>query len=269
MKTIKLSIVAAATLILGLTSCKKDETTTPLTPVAEGNGTVSVELSHKFGMMNEQTLAIGTPVIHPMKGDTLTFSKFKYFISNVKFKKADGTYWTETESYHLVDLDKAESLKLSFKDLPAGTYTQMEYTMGVDSTRNVSGAQTGALAPTNDMYWTWKSGYIMLKAEGTYKDNKADKMFAFHLGGFSGAENIVTKRTMSFEGANALIITKDKSSTIAVEVNPGLLWHSSPSVKTLNMVHMAGDAAKLMALGEQGMGFFANLTKSFKVVSVK
>ena len=266
MKTIKLSIVAAATLILGLSSCKKEETTTP---VSTDKGTVSVELAHKFGMMNEQTLAIGTPVIHPMKGDTMTFSKFKYFISNVKFKKADGTYWTETESYHLVDLDKAESMKLTFNSLPAGTYTQMEYTMGVDSARNVSGAQTGALATTNDMYWSWKSGYIMLKAEGTYKDNKADKMFAFHLGGFSGAENIVTKRTMTFDGANVLTVTKDKTSTVAVEVNPGLLWHSAPSVKTLNMLMEPGTATKLMALGDGGMGFFANPMYSFQVKSVK
>ena len=268
MKKFKLTFAAVAALILGLTSCKKEETVTP-TPSAVGNGSVSVELSHKFGMMNEQTLAIGTPVIHPMKKDTLTFSKFKYFISNVKFKKADGTYWTESESYHLVDLATAESLKLSFKDLPAGTYTQMEYTIGVDSTRNVSGAQTGALATTNDMYWSWKSGYIMLKAEGTYKDNKADKMFAFHLGGFSGENNIVTKRTMVFEGANVLTIAKDKTSTIGVEVNPGLLWHSAPSVKTVNMIHKPGADAKLMALGESGMGFFANPMYSFKVVSVK
>lgn len=232
-------------------------------------GGISINLSHKFGFMNEQTLAIGSPVVHPMKSDTLTFSKFKYFISNVKFKNADGMYWTEGESYHLVDLAKPESLNLSFKDLPAGTYTQMEYTMGVDSARNVSGAQTGALSTTNDMYWSWKSGYIMLKAEGTYKDNKADKMFAFHLGGFSGENNIVTKRTMMFDGANILTVTKDKTSTVAVEVNPGLLWHSAPSVKDVNMIHMPGAAAKLMAIGEQGMGFFANPMYSFKVVSIK
>ena len=268
MKTIKLSIAAVAVLILGLTSCKKEETVTP-TPTIVGNGSVSVELSHKFGMMNEQTLAIGLPVIHPMKGDTLTFSKFKYFISNVKFKKADGTYWTESESYHIVDLATPGSLKLNFSDLPTGTYTQMEYTIGVDSARNVSGAQTGALSTTNDMYWSWKSGYIMLKAEGTYKDNKADKMFAFHLGGFSGADNIVTKRTMVFEGATALTVTKDQTSTVGVEVNPGLLWHSAPSVKTLNMVHMPGAAAKLMALGDSGMGFFSNPMYSFQVKSVK
>jgi hypothetical protein len=236
---------------------------------ANSKGGISIDLSHKFGFMNEQTLELGSPVVHPMKSDTLTFSKFKYFISNVKFKNADGLYWSESESYHLIDLAKPESLQLTFNNLPTGTYTQMEYTLGVDSLRNVSGAQTGDLSMTNDMYWSWKSGYIMLKAEGTYKDNKADKMFAFHLGGFSGAENIVTKRTMTFDGANTLTVTKDKTSTVAVEVNPGLLWHSAPSVKDVSMIHMPGAAAKLMAIGEQGMGFFANTMYSFKVVSIK
>ena len=56
MKTIKLSIVAVATLILGLTSCKKEETITP-TPSIVGNGSVSLELSHKFGMMNEPNIS--------------------------------------------------------------------------------------------------------------------------------------------------------------------------------------------------------------------
>jgi hypothetical protein len=237
--------------------------------LVNSKGNISIDLSHKFGMMNEQTLAIGKPVVHPMKGDTMTFSKFKYFISNVKFKNADGMYWTEGESYHLVDLAKPESLNLSFKDLPAGTYTQMEYTMGVDSARNVSGAQTGALSTTNDMYWSWKSGYIMLKAEGTYLDTAKQKMFTFHLGGFSGVNNIVTKRTMVFEGATALTVTKDQTSTVGVEVNPGLLWHSAPSVKEVNMIHMPGAAAKLMALGDGGLGFFANPMYSFQVKSVK
>ena len=266
MKTIKLTI-AAATIILGLSACKKKDTTP--TAVDAGTGSVSVSLDHRFGMMNEQVMAIDSSVIHPMSGDTLTFSKFRYFITNVKFKKADGTYWTENESYHLIDLSKPESLKLTFANLPVANYTEMAYTLGVDSTRNVSGAQTGALATTNDMYWSWNSGYIMLKAEGTYKDNKQDKIFAFHLGGFSGANNIVTKRTMTFDGSNVLNVTKGNTAAISIQVNPGLLWHSAPSCKVLNAVHMPGASAVLMALGDGGMGFFANQLYSFKLISVK
>ena len=35
------------------------------------------------------------------------------------------------------------------------------------------------------------------------------------------------------------------------------------------MIHMPGAAAKLMALGESGMGFFSNPMYSFKLISVK
>ena len=86
MKTIKLSIAAVAVLILGLTSCKKEETST-------GNGTISIELSHKFGMMNEQTLTIGSPVIHPMKGDSNTrIIKIKFFRFTSSYVYANGIY---------------------------------------------------------------------------------------------------------------------------------------------------------------------------------
>jgi hypothetical protein len=74
---------------------------------------------------------------------------------------------------------------------------------------------------------------------------------------------------MVFEGANTLTIIKDKRSKISVEVNPGLLWHSAPSVKKLNMLMKAGNATKLMALGDGGMGFFSNPMYSFQVKSVK
>lgn len=275
MKTIKLSMAAATAFILGLTSCDKEEVT-PTTPAnkttsttTSGYGAISFKLAHKFGMMNEQTFALGKQVIHPMKKDTMIFSKFKYFISNIRFKRADGTYYIENESYRIIDLATPSSLTMALNKIPAGKYIQMEYTMGVDAARNMDGAQTGALSITNDMYWSWNSGYIMLKAEGKYIDNKVQKMFAFHLGGFKGENNIVTKRTMKFDGANALTITKDKTTSVGVEVNPGLLWHSAPSVKTLNMVHMPGAEAKLMALGESGMGFFSNPMYSFQVKSVK
>ncbi len=257
MKKFKLTIAAAATLILGLTSCKKDDTTT--TPTAVGNGTVNIEFAHKYGMMSDKDFILDSIFIHPMKNDTMYFSKFKYFFTNVKLKKADGTYWTETESYHLIDLSKPSSLTISLANVPAGDYTSLEYTLGVDSARNVSGAQTGDLATTNDMFWTWKSGYIMLKAEGKYKDNKVDKMFAFHLGGFSGANNIVTKRALALENLNKVTVSENKKSTISIIVNPGLLWHTAPSVKTVNMAHMPGLAAVTMALGDNGttgFGFF-------------
>jgi hypothetical protein len=61
----------------------------------------------------------------------------------------------------------------------------MEFMIGVDSARNNSGAQTGALDPTNGMFWSWSTGYIMAKFEGTSAQSPAAaNALKFHIGGF-------------------------------------------------------------------------------------
>jgi hypothetical protein len=45
--------------------------------------------------------------------------------------------------------------------------TGIRFLLGVDSARNVSGIQTGALDPARGMFWTWNSGYVMAKIEGS------------------------------------------------------------------------------------------------------
>jgi hypothetical protein len=69
--------------------------------------------------------------------------------------------------------------------------------IGVDSTRNVSGAQTGALDPTNDMFWTWNSGYIFVKMEGTSTSAPSNDL-TFHIGGFQSPNNTIRTVNRSF-----------------------------------------------------------------------
>ncbi len=256
MKTIILKFIAVAVVLVSvMTSCKKDKTEDPVTPTPTPTvvekGTVTIDLTHKWGFSNETDFVLGTDLIHPMKHDTLNFTKFKYYISNVKLKKADGTWYTQNESYHLVDLSNTSSLVITLSDVPVGDYTDVYFTMGVDSTRNVSGAQAGALATSNGMFWSWNSGYIFLKAEGT-SVNSTSGSFAFHLGGFSGVNNIVTEKYVQFAGNN-LTVTNAHTSTAFLQVNPGWLWHSAPSVSVLNSIMMPGTDAKTMA-----DGFFTN-----------
>ena len=118
-------------------------------------------------MSGSTAFKLDTFLVQPMTQDSLNFSTFKYYVSNFKLKKSDGSYWVHPESYFLVDLSNSESLELSFSDIPAGVYTDLVFTLGVDSLSNVDGAQTGALSVANEMFWSWNSGYIMLKAEGT------------------------------------------------------------------------------------------------------
>lgn len=242
MKTIKITLFALIALVLGMTtSCKKDE-------IKVESPSLIINLEHVWGM-TESPFTLNTDLVHPMTKDTLNFLTFKYYISNFKLKKEDGSEWVHPESYFLVDLSDLKSTTLNFFDsIPNGTYTSLEFTLGVDSLRNVSGAQTGALAISNEMFWGWNTGYIMVRAEGTSPQSTAtNNAFTFHLGGFAADKNIVTKKTIDLS-ATPLTISTTKTGKIHMKVNPAKLWHSSPvSVSTTNKVHMSGATAVTMA----------------------
>lgn len=261
MKTIKyfLPLLVMGTLMLA--SCKKegctDETAINYNDKAKKDdgsceyltqGTVAVEMSHVWGM-SQAPFSLSTALIHPMTYDTLTYTAFKYYISNFELKRTDGTWWKHPESYFLVDASIPASMTLSLTGVPEGDYTDIRYTMGVDSLRNVSGAQTGALSTTNGMFWSWSSGYIMVKAEGM-SPNAASGSFSFHLGGFSGANNIVTIKENAFGGT--LNVTKTGSPKVLLSANAARMFHTYGSISTGSTVHMPGSNAVTLADGFYG-----------------
>ena len=236
-------IKALLTLLLGVfLSCKKEKPTPIVdSPVAQQTGKVTIEMNHKWGSSDFQ---LNTSYVHSQTNDTLSFALFKYYISNFKLKKSDGTWWTHPESYFLVNLANPSSTNFDLTGIPAGTYTEMSFVMGVDSLRNVSGAQTGALSTTNAMFWSWNSGYIMLKAEGQ-SPQSAGGSFAYHLGGFTGVDNVVTPRNVPF-GATNLEVTTSSNGAIRLLVTPASLFTSFGSVSNGN-VHSSSHDAKLIA----------------------
>jgi hypothetical protein len=243
-KSMKLTLTLLSLLAMVLiTSCKED----PPTPTA---GDVKVEFSYVFGAA-ALPWDINTTLKHPKTGDTLTFTEFSFYVSNVRLKGEDGTWWDEEESYHLICAKCTDKNFFILKDVPLGNYTEMEYTLGVDSARNVSGAQTGDLSPTKGMLWDWNTGYIMLKAEGQSPQSSSGS-FTFHLGGFSGENNIVTPKSFTF--GTEVIAVGDVMPTVAFLANPARLWHSSPSVSERNTIHMPGPEATAMA-----KDFFGNV----------
>ncbi len=248
----KYSLILAATAILGLDSCKRDKDPEP-GPAVPVYGSVNGKINYVFGT-DMVPWQLNKLYIHPKTGDSLTFTNFRFFISNFKLKKADGTWWTQPESYYLIDAKTAAESSFSIPNVPEGEYTAVQYTMGIDSLHNVSGAQTGALTLSSGMFWDWNSGYIMLKAEGDSPNSPTGK-FALHLGGFSGTNNIVTIKTAEF--GKTVKVTNGTTPTMTLTVNPARLWHTSPSVATLSVIHMPGAEAVTMA-----KDFYDNVTLS-------
>ncbi len=223
-------------------SCKKDDVE-PTTPTATA---ADVELKIEHTWQDSLEFALGTDFVNPTTGDTLNFTTFKYYISNIKLKKSNGTWWSESNSYHLLDLSTSgATASLTLANVPVGEYTDIEYVLGVDSLKNVSGAQDGDLSPSLGMFWSWNSGYIMTKVEGTSPQANMGS-FAFHLGGFSGANNVVTTKTHNF-GSNSLSVNGTNHCQIHLTAAPQELWSNGVSVATTSMIMMPGAAAKVMA----------------------
>lgn len=236
-------IVAALAVATSMSSCNKEDD--PIDNNNNGSTTSSFTLDFDYTWaMSGQAFVINEALYHPMSGDTLTINTFKHYISNVKLIKSDNSTWDATESYHLLDASEEAKTQVTFTDVPTGSYTGIEITFGVDSLRNVSGAQTGALDPANGMFWSWNSGYIMIKTEGTSPQATGNN-FGYHLGGFSGTNNVVVTRTFNFP--NATTLGENETMTVKMLANPARLWHSYGSVSNGATIHMPGTAATQMA----------------------
>lgn len=241
MKNIFLSGVAVAMLFV---SCKKEEITPePTSPTGTTTGTVSLKLEHTWA--NDSTaFKLNSYFVHPMNQDSMSFTTYKYYLSNVRLKKADGTFYAVPNSYYLVDLAKPESATIQLSAVPNADYVGVEYLIGVDSTRNVSGAQSGALATTNGMFWSWNSGYIMVKAEGESPQSTSGS-FAFHLGGFSGVNKAIGVNYHAFNGPTLKVEGDDNG--IHLLVNTAMTWCNTGSCAAGSTIHMPGEKAGKMA----------------------
>lgn len=233
-----LTLFASATMV----GCKNDDDE-PI--VVQKTSSFTMNFNHVWGMTNSP-FVMNQMIKHPMTGDSMEFTTFKYYISNVKLQDANGNWWSEDNSYHLIDVSTEEGRQFTVANVPTGQYTAIRYTHGVDSVRNFSGAQEGALSILNQMFWSWNTGYIMVKAEGNSPQAKMGE-FKFHLGGFEGKNNVVTNKLNEF-GSTPLLIAEGSSPTVNMSVNPARLWHTVGTMTNKQtIIMMPGDTAKIMA----------------------
>ncbi len=125
-------------------------------------GTINLSLSHMFG---GKTLAYAPDSFLTESGDTLKVTKLSYYISNITLEKASGEK-VNLGTYHLVDESTAATKTIAVSGVPAGTYHKISFMLGVDSLRNHTGVQDGALDPAYGMFWTWNTGYIFFRLKG-------------------------------------------------------------------------------------------------------
>jgi hypothetical protein len=246
MKPIIKTALLLSALSASIISCDKKEdpkpTTTTPTDTTTKKGEVGIEIDNYAGT-NE--IALNTNYTTPA-GDIM-LTKFNYYVSNVKLKRADGAEFIEPESYHFVTADKKTSGHFHMKNVPAGSYSSVTFMIGVDSARNVSGAQTGALDVANGNFWTWSTGYIMGKIEGTSpQSGDPNKKVMLHVGGFKGEFSGLRTVTLTF--AQPLNVTASSESSVKVKADM-LKWFTPNNINfaTDYTIMTVGTASKKLA----------------------
>jgi hypothetical protein len=231
-------ILGMAFAILTISACKKEQEIE-----ITGSGKLKFEFENA---VNNTPLVLNTQNYINALGESFNVSMFKYYVSNLELTKADGSIYKVPENYFLIDQSVTSSLKKELSNIPAGDYTNLSFTIGVDSARNFSGAQTDALAPENGMFWTWNSGYIFVRMEGSSPaSSRADKKLLFHIGGAKSPTNTIRKTSITLN-PNVLRVRTDKAPEIHLKVNVASMFTGTQNVSFSQYNFMHGGAPAVL-----------------------
>lgn len=236
-------------LMLSFTSCKKnEENNTPVFPIL-------LKFSNSVG---NQALQLNTAYTNAF-GESFTPKTFRYYITNISVKNNSGQTEILPATYFLVSEDSAASKTIQLQ-VQSNNITSVQFLLGVDSTRNVSGTQTGALDPVLGMFWTWNTGYITAKLEGNSPVSTIPQnAFQYHIGGFKTGEN--TTRNIQLSLANA---AQPKTG------QPAIIYIQADVLKWFSGVHQLkiADNAFVHSPGALAVKYADNFANMFSIQNV-
>jgi hypothetical protein len=250
MKKIIISAIAAMAIF---SSCKKEKT--PDYDNSKKAG-LSIEFDNTVGAAD---LQLNTGTYNNAAGESFKITTLKYFISNIKLANMNGTEYIvpQNDSYFLVDESIVTSQR-AVLSVPEGEYQSLSFTLGVDSIRNTMDVsqRTGALdvsGVATDMYWSWNSGYIFFRMDGTSPAiTTMGGVFQYHVGGFGGyssaTPNNIKTFTIDLTGRGTPKVKTGKSTNVhlLVDVLKALNGSTVMSFAATPMVHSSA-AGKLIA----------------------
>ncbi len=116
--------------------------------------------------------------------DSISFSLLKIYFSDFRFKDKISGKITSIDTLIFYDLSDSSTHSF-FNDLNLSNYESVAFTLGLDSSKNVSGELENAYDPLLGMYWAWNTGYINVKILGESSAVSSNSHeFEFHLGGY-------------------------------------------------------------------------------------
>lgn len=228
-------------------SCKKKDEEEDNHDHGSTTGSLKLSFDH---VVNGTTLMLNSVNYINQNSDTFSVSKFQYYISNVKLTKTDNSIVDLPATYRLISTDTVVNPSITILGVPVGNFKKISFMLGVDSTSNVSGAQSGDLDPSFGMFWSWSSGYIFYKFEGKSPQSmETNNAITYHIGGFSGVNSAIRNIDVDF-GTQVLIVEAHRHTPevmMKVHVEEVFKTPTTISINTVPKVVMPGVNASTLS----------------------
>jgi hypothetical protein len=222
-------------------ACKKDKEIEEVVDVK----TIQTAKLHVHNTVGNQAVNYST-IYTDNLGKRFNISLFRYYITNLKFIKDDGTEILSSTKTILVNPDIAD---YTLGDFPVGSYKGIKFTIGVDSVSNHSDPtllpESNPLSiQTPPMHWSWNSGYIFMKFEGnsdttSTNNGSLNQPLVYHIG--------LDKYLKTVQINSAFSITSDKEKELVLQADVKK-WLNGVNLKTETETHsfnFSGTADKL------------------------
>lgn len=227
----KLILITITAFALVVTSCKK-ETEEPKPQSQEKFAKAHIEAEFAAdGQHHEETFELNKEYENA-NSDLVKFETVRYWLSNIRLVKEDGSEWTEASSYRLMEKTPSKLREdFTVENIPVGKYKAIKFAIGVNPERNSSiDSAIAELNPGIGMSWTWNTGYIFFKMEGTFK-NKTSGMndpWKYHVGMNTNYKEL----TINFPGT--LELSQGKTLDLNMLMKPLNVFGPKPNLMDLN-----------------------------------
>jgi len=169
--------------------------------------------------------------------EKLSITKLRYLISDFTFYNQNGDTLS-TDDYHLVDLEKDESLEFTLSEkIPVGTYSKVIFRFGFTKEKNSSGIYQDLNSNNFGVPEILGGGYHFMQFEGRFIDqNSETSPFLYHtISAYNNTDvaNVISTDT-SFEVTLSSIEIKNNAT---IEIKAGLAqWFEKPNTWDLNIL---------------------------------
>lgn len=217
-------------------------------------GTVQINFNNVIGTQESDFISPVGSQNFPFQNSfsqAYNVTMMKYIVTEIELTGANGARYEQAIEINLdnvvgayvIDETKPLSQIIDLVDVPAGTYNQLSFTLGVEE----EFVQQGATVLLDNMFWAWQAGYVAFKIEGQSPESRGDDFgdgneqgFSYHIGGWQTPNN---NRTITIN-LNEMVVTEGQS-TIGLKVNGATFIDGAEPAdfSDINSVHDPGTGA--------------------------